>query len=295
VEVSTNPLLSRGFTVRLAAFSRSLHEFELRRGAPVPEEFRAFGPLLERWGSAGKMFAECYVAGVTGDPGMARDVTPLMDLAALPLARTYRGGTFTIREGFEKDVPQWHWRHDLRPLLPPGIRRTCVSYWTESPLLSPVLVELFGELAAGLPSFYITDQVDGPFLELAFERPGLVPRGALIELPEPAMAVAADLHSDGEFFGGLLAAPEAPGGFEDPALPRTRFHEAAVRALGACRLYVRRLYDDECSWYSGEYEILSVQALPVREVLGRQAQKLGARILEIDRRFHRRLVRPLEL
>ena len=52
VEADTNPLFSSSFTVRLAAFSDTVHEFELKRGQPVPDEFSAFKPLLDRWETA---------------------------------------------------------------------------------------------------------------------------------------------------------------------------------------------------------------------------------------------------
>jgi hypothetical protein len=53
VEGSTNPLFGRGFSVRVAAWSDTIHEVELRRGRPVPAEFERFKPLLQRWDSAG--------------------------------------------------------------------------------------------------------------------------------------------------------------------------------------------------------------------------------------------------
>ena len=64
IDASTNPLFGRGFSIRVAAWSDTIHEFELKRGRPVPAEFRRFAPLLERWDSAGKMVTECYAAGV---------------------------------------------------------------------------------------------------------------------------------------------------------------------------------------------------------------------------------------
>src|ERR1041384_8019146 len=62
-DLSTNPLFGRGFLLRRAAWSPTMHEVELRRGRPVPEEFKSFAPLLERWESAGKLHTECYAAG----------------------------------------------------------------------------------------------------------------------------------------------------------------------------------------------------------------------------------------
>jgi hypothetical protein len=118
VEATTNPLFARGFSVRVAAWSDTIHEQELRQGKPVPADFERFKPLLQRWDSAGKMFTECYAAGVTDDPNLSSTFKQLLELSKLPISKTCRGGTFTFREGFEATVPQWHWRHDQRPRLP---------------------------------------------------------------------------------------------------------------------------------------------------------------------------------
>jgi hypothetical protein len=294
VEVSTNPLFRREITVRMAAYSATVHEFELKRGRPVPPEFAPFAPLLARWPTCGKMFLECYAAGATADPEVSDDARTLVGLARLPFSKTCRAGAFTIREGFERDVPQWHWRHDIRPLLPEDASRFCVSYWTGSPLLNPPLVRLLAALAGKARLFWITPAADLSFLKLSFEGEPCVRRGALVELGAPEMPLAADLHTDGEFFGGLLAADDLPPGFEDERMPKVLFHEAAVRALARSVFYARRLFDDEFSWYSGEIEILSVRPLPVREALQALAGEMGAQTMEIDRRFHKRLVAPFE-
>ena len=204
VEASTNPLFGRGFSVRLAAWSSTIHEFELRRGSPVPPEFDAFRPLLARWESAGKMYVDCYAAGITDDPRVSADVSSLMEIAKLPLAKTYRGGTFTYREGFEAKIPQWHWRHDQRPKLPMDVHRYCFSYWQEGPLLNPVLLRVLWELSGDSNRYFISDAKDLRFLGYAFERCDLSCRGSLFEMTKPDMPVAADLRTDGEFFGGLL-------------------------------------------------------------------------------------------
>jgi hypothetical protein len=292
VEASTNPLFGAGFSVRLAAFSDTIHEFELKRGKKAPPEFGKFAPFLNRWESAGKMHLECYAAGVTMERALAEEVRELLDLARIPLSKTYRGGTFTIREGFERDVPQWHWRHDQRPRLPKEVKRWCVSYWQEGPLLNPVLARLLYELAGASRKFFISDAEDLAFLEHGFGRSGIDRRGTLVELARPELPVAADLHTDGEFFGGLLVAREVPPGFEEQ-IPRFRFHDAAIKALGKCDFYARRLYDDEFSWFSGEVEIVSAHPLDVRTVLSGISGEIGAQVMDIDRRFHKRIVVPL--
>lgn len=293
VEASTNPLLGRGFSVRLASWSDTLHEFELQRGKPVPPEFDAFKSLLARWESAGKMYIDCYAAGVTHDPRVSADMTRLFELARIPLTRTYRGGTFTYREGFEAKIPQWQWRHDQRPKLPKDVHRYCFSYWQDGPLLNPVIMRVLWELAGGAHRYLISDTEDLRFLEYGFERRDIACWGALLELMKPEMPVAADLRTDGEFFGGLLVAKELPDGFEREGMPRTTFHDAAIKVLRKVDFYARRLYDDEFSWFSGEYEIISVAPLDVRGTIARIATEIGAQVMDIDRRFHKRLVVPL--
>lgn len=293
VEISLNPLFGSGFTLRLAAWSNTIHEFELRRGKPVPAEFEAFKPLLERWDTAGKMFVDCYAAGVTTDCRVSADLARLMELAKLPLTKTYKGGTFTYREGFEEKVPQWHWRHDQRPKLPKDIHRYCFSYWHEGPLLNPVVMRVLWELSQGSHRYIISDTEDLRFLEYAFERRDIACWGALLELMKPEMPVAADLRTDGEFFGGLLVAKDLPDGFEREGMPRTKFHDAAIKVIRKVDFYSRRLFDDEFSWFSGEYEIVSVAPLDVRGTLAKIATEMGAQVMDIDRRFHKRLVVPL--
>jgi hypothetical protein len=294
VELSTNPLFSDGFTVRLAAYSSTLDDVELRRGGPVPEKFKAFLPLLERWETAGKMFTECYAAGVLRQPPAPGDLEILAAVARLPIEKTWSGGTFTVREGFEEKIPQWHWRHDQRPLLPKDVHRACVSYWVGNPLLNPPLVRLFTMLANGSPMYYLTDSRDLDALELAFEPGDLVRKGALVEFKNPSMPVAADWHEDGGFFGGILVANTRPEGFDAEGMPGRLFHDAAIRIFRQCQLYIRRLWDDEFSWFSGEYEILSHRPIDLRGALATLAAEMGAQVLEIDRRFHKRIVQPLD-
>lgn len=294
VEASTNPLFASGYSVRLAAWSDTIHEFEIHRGRPVPAEFASYKPLLQGWQSAGKMFTECYVAGVTSDPDLSDDARALLEIAKAPLAKSWAGGTFTYREGFEAKVPQWHWRHDQRPRLPKDVTRACFSYWREGPLLNPVLMKVLWELAGAGRKFFISDVKDLGFLERAYGGQGLAIRGSLVELNKPDLAVAADLHTDGEFFGGLLVAKEVPPGFETEDMPRTAFQDAATKALKQVDFYARRLFDDECSWYSGEIEVVSAAPLDVRAAVAKVAAELGAPLMDIDVRFRKRLVVPLD-
>ena len=293
IEGSTNPLFGKGFSVRVAAWSDTIHDLELHRGKPVPADFERFKPLLERWDSAGKMFTECYAAGVTDDPRLSPTFRTLLELSTVPISKAWRGGTFTYREGFEEKVPQWHWRHDQRPKLPKDVKRYCFSYWQEGPLLNPVIMRVLWELSGSSRRYFITPTEDLRFLDYGFSRRDIACWGALVELLKPDMPVAADLLTDGEFFGGLLVAKDLPPGFDSEEMPKVRFHDAAIKALRKCDFYARRLFDDEFSWFSGEYEIVSATPLDVRGVIGKVAAEVGAQVMEIDRRFHKRIVVPL--
>ncbi|HYF01186.1 MAG TPA: hypothetical protein VEJ18_19840, partial [Planctomycetota bacterium] len=118
--------------------------------------------------------------------------------------------------------------------------------------------------------------------------------GTAVELKKPEMLAAADLQTDGAFFGGALVAREVPSAFEEAEIPKYRYHELAVGALRKSLFYVRRLPDDENSWYSGEYEFVSAYPLDVRGAVERLSKAVGAEVMEIDRRFHKRLVKPLD-
>jgi len=293
IDASPNPLFRRGFSVRVAAWSDTIHEVELKRGRPLPADFERFKPLLDRWEQAGKMVTECYAAGVTEDPRLSSTFRTLLDLSTVPLSKGWRGGTFTYREGFEDKVPQWHWRHDQRPNLPKDVKRYCFSYWQDSPLLNPVILQVLWELSASSRRYFITPVEDLRFLEFGFGRREMARSGSLVELMKPDMPVAADLLTDGEFFGGLLAAKELPPGFESEQMPKVQYHDAAIKVLRKVDFYARRLFDDEFAWFSGEYEIVSTSALDVRGVLAKLAAELGGQVMDIDRRFHKRIVVPL--
>jgi hypothetical protein len=187
-------------------------------------------------------------------------------------------------------VPQWHWRVDQRAALPESVRREAVSYWRENSYLNDGLVRLFERLAGGRRMFVLTAAEHLDFLELAFGKP-VRRHGALVEVDDPRMLVAADQYLDGEFFAGLLVADGVPAGFEH--VPRHAFHDAAVAALPRVYFYARRLFDDEFSWFSGEYEILSMRLAEdeVRKALDVLAFELHADLKDIDRRFSFKLIR----
>ncbi len=289
VQASTNPLVSAAFTVRISAYSDTVDEFEIRRGRPVPEGCEAFAALLDCWQTAGKQVTECYAASVTDREDLVEDLRRVIALAKLPRTHVFKGGIFTWREGFEAKCPQVHWRHDLRAKLPEVVHRTCISYWSDGPLLNPVLLRVLWELAPGSKYHFISDVEDLSVLDHSFD-PALIRRhDTLLELGHPDLPWAADLATDGRFFGGLIAADALPRGFEG-RVPQYAWLERAVAALPEAQFYVRRLDDDERAWYSGEYEILSVRPLPVRQAIEKVALEIGATAMVIERRFHKRMV-----
>jgi hypothetical protein len=288
VQASTNPLFGRPFTVRLSAYSDSVDDFELRRGAAGPSAYVA---LLDRWESAGKQVHEVVVAAVTDEEDLVPDARRVAALASRPKAKEHRGGIFTYREGFEKDCPQVHWRHDLRARLPGDVYRYGVSYWSDGPLLNAVLAGLLWDLTAGRRRWVVTDVEDLDFLAHGFGASAFESGGTLIELRRPEALVAADLATDGRFFGGLVAAAEPPASFAG-TLPSWDWVPRMIAALEAGAIVVRRLDDDERSWYSGEYEILSTLPLPVRQAIETAALKIGATAAVIERRFNKRMVIP---
>jgi hypothetical protein len=291
VQCSTNPLFSRDFTWRLSAYSDTFHEFELRPDSPVPSEFEAFKPLLAGMHSAGKMFVECYAAGPRPAAGFLETLRLLAKLAALPVAKTWRGGVFTIREGFERDVPPFHWRHDQRRKLPKETRRWCVSCWQGDAYLNGGLVRLLHALAAPARKFYFTLQPELDFLDHAYG-PDPRHRPPLVEADSETLPVAADHYLDGEFMLSFFAGADPPAGVVGAT--RYEVHDRSLGELPRVRFYARRLLDFEAAWYGGEVEILSLEALPLRETLATVAAEFGAQVLEIDRRFHKRLVVPRE-
>ena len=173
------------------------------------------------------------------------------------------------------------------------MNRYCFSYWNDSPLLNPLILRVLWELSGDSRKFFISSTEDLRFLEYGFNRSDLARWGALLELKNPDMPVAADLLTDGEFFGGLLVAKELPEGFETEQMPKVRFHDTAINAFRKCDFYARRLFDDEFSWFSGEYEIVSARPLDVRGTLSRIATEIGGQVMDIDRRFNKRIVVPL--
>jgi hypothetical protein len=291
VEAALNPLFGPGLGVRLSACADSVDEFELRPGTPVPEGREAFAALLDRWDSAGKFGVECWAAATTLRTDLAADAKRLAGLAGVRTSKSCRGRVFTYREGFEADCPQVHWRYDLRARLPKDTWRCAVSYWVDGPLLNPVLLRLFWELAPGARWFLLAGTSTPAAIDRAFDPKLYTRRGSLLEVAHPDLVFAEDLHSDGRAFGGLIAASGLPPGFDTPVAPYA-WTEALLGALEAGTLVIRRLDDDERAWYSGEYEILARTPLPVRQAIEKVALEEGATASVIDRRFNKRMVLP---
>jgi hypothetical protein len=328
-----NPLFSSTFDLRLSTFCDSVLEFEIRRARNVPvllpEPLRA-DPLFRncaldapshdeparylaavrdrlavafprRWAAFSKMQCELVLSANRFRPeswegNEARgDLEALASMAAVPAWREPRGGTWTYRTGFEPRLAEWHWKPDQRARLPEGTRRRLVSAWVDNAYLNRPLVRLFRKLAGSGTSLWLTPAEDLSFLEEGFGRPAEV-RGHLVELDPAGMAVAADQYLDGEFFAGLLV--PIPG--EEAAVrdrlaheTRFRFHDAAIDLLPRLSFYARRLYDDEFSWFSGEYEIVSshLDESAVRTAIEETAKEFEATVKEIDRPFSFKLLK----
>jgi len=333
LDASLNPLFSASFDLRLSTFCDSVLEFEIRRARNVPvtlpEAIRA-DPLFrgcaldapsaeeparflkevrddlalsfpERWGAFSKMHCELVLSANRfraedwDDAALKSDLDSLAALARVPAWREPRGGTWTCRSGFERPIAEWHWKPDQRARLPEGTRRWCVSCWSDNAYLNRPLVRFLKTLAGPSASLWLTPAKELGFLEEGFGRPAEV-RGNLVELEPPEMAVAADQYLDGEFFAGFLAAaPNETTAVRDrfAAETRFRFHDAAIDLLPRLRFYARRLYDDEFSWFSGEYEIVSadLEEGEVRTALDAVAKEFGATVREIDRPFSFKLLK----
>ena len=326
-DANLSPLFAKGFTLRLSTFSDSVCEFELKsaRNVPIglPEElardeyFRSLSlqgepapelvPVLldlkdrlstlvpDRWEAFSKQHMEVILSGNRFDDGaysaveLRSDLDALDALASAPLRRTIRGGVVTYREGFESDLPAWHWTPDQRRNLPPSVRRFVFSCYADNPYLNTAIVDLLYRLAGDRRKFFVTDQTDLEFLRYGFGD-AFTQSGNLVEADNPEVPVAADQYLDGEFFGGFLASG-APVDFAGQ--PRHAFHNKAVERIDQWHFYARRLFDDEFSWFSGEYEIVSCVLRPadIREAVEGLADRIGARFVELDRRFSFKLLK----
>jgi len=331
VVADINPLFSSSFDLRLSTFCDSVLEFEIRRARNVPKKplpptlgadplFRGCALdapsndeparyLVEvadrlaasfpaRWGAFSKMHCELVLSANRFQPESwdpKPDLETLSALAAVPAWREPRNGTWTYRTGFEARLAEWHWKPDQMKRLPEGTQRRLVSAWSDNAYLNRPLARFFQRLAGTATPLWLTPASNLQFLEDAFNRP-VEFRSYLATLDTPDMAVAADQYLDGEFFAGLLV--PAPGEEETvrqrfASETRFRFHDAAIDLLPRLRFYARRLYDDEFSWFSGEYEIISdrLDEAEVRTALEETAKEFGATIKEIERAFSFKLLR----
>lgn len=328
-----NPLFSRSCLVRLSTFTNSVLEFEIARaehaGEPLPPplntdpELRgcrlvAFGreeagaylasvreKLLRifpgRWKAFSKRHAELVLSANRFDPAewneakLCGDLEILEAAAAVPAWRVSSGGRWTYREGWEARVAAWHWKPEQRARLPENAHRWGISAWLDNSYLNRPLAGTFRRLAGTAELLWITAERDLRFLEEGFGT-ALRLDGSIARLPDPDMAVAADQQLDGDFFSGVLA---VEAGAVDEAIARFRdeikhgFHDAALELLPRARFYARRLYDDEFSWFSGEYEIVSTQLADgeVRAALDAEAEAAKATVRTIERPFSFKLLK----
>lgn len=319
LQADLNPLFSSAFSLRLSTFVDKALECEIREARNVPtqtpqrlrddpfygrfvldapspdeaaEHLLAVKDILkllvpERWKAYSRFHCEIALSANTEmHASLAPDMAVLASLAVSPGERRPRGGTWTIREGFEERVPLWHWKPEQRARLPEGTRRWCVSAWYDNAYLNLPLARFFWRLGAGT---VVTMEDDLWFLEHGFGR-RLRVEDHLVSLT-PEMAVAGDQWLDGELFQGYLAGapPEALRG-----AIKLQFHDRAVSALAAgASVYVRRLWDDEFSWFSGEYEIVSAALSDdaVRSAFDALAEECGAQVKRIERPFSFKLLK----
>lgn len=317
LQADLNPLFGRGFGLRLSTFADTRLEFEIRAARNVPTKtpqrlkedpfYRRFvldapstdeavehlaavrerlAPVFpSRWGAYAKVQTEVVLSANTAtDERLDGDVDALAELAAVPAARRPRGGTWTIREGFEADVPAWHWKREQRARFPSGLRRWCVSAWYDNAYLNEPLAEFLWSLG---PGRVLTAEEDLWFLEHSFGRPMPVD-GRLAEL-KPGEAVAGDQWLDGDLFGGFVVGAKADA-FRGAI--KFSFHDRGIEALrSGAAVYARRLFDDEFSWFSGEYEVLAAEGVDVRGRFREIAERYHAEVKEINRPFSFKLLK----
>ena len=318
----SNPVLSKQIVVRLSTFCTGLLEAEIRAARNVPtktpqklaeddfygayvldtpstdeavEWLLAVKPVIRglfpnRWGAVTHLYGEIAISANTATiEDLAPDLDALARLAAVRAERKPRGGTWTIRQGFEPNPPAWHWKPEQRAALPPGARRWCLSAWYDNSYLNIALARLLWALAGDRPIACVTVGTDLDFLADGFGVPVAVNDQA-VRLASPEMAVAADQALDGDFLG--LAVAGEPGDAFAGAL-KLQLLDRALAAMPKLRFFARRLFDDEFSWFSGEYEIVSSELSDddVREAFFKLADEFGAKVVELERPFSFKLLK----
>jgi hypothetical protein len=317
-----NPVLSKQIVVRLSTFCPGLLEAEIRAArnvptktpqklagddffaayvldAPSPDEaaewLLAVKPVIRglfphRWGAVTHLYGEI---ALSANPATIEDLAPDLDalaqLAAVRAERKPRGGTWTIREGFEPHPPAWHWKPEQRAALPAGARRWCISAWYDNSYLNIALARLLWTLAGDRPLSIVTVGTELDFLADGFGTPVPVVDQA-VRIASPEMAVAADQALDGDFLG--LAVAGEPGDAFAGAL-KLQLLDRALAAFPRFRFVARRLFDDEFSWFSGEYEIVSTELADeeVRAAFSTLAAEFGAKVVALERPFSFKLLK----
>jgi hypothetical protein len=267
--------------------------------APVADTLAA--TLPGRWGAFSHHFVERVLyANLASHESydreqLRRDLEALAALCRAPIGQPARPAQVTLRHGFEPEPFPWHWTAEDRRRWAEHLSRACVSAYAGSPFLNAALLRIFRELAGPARLLFVGDTEPPAELGYAYGPESPTGRGRATECPD-AVAVVADAFTDGAFCGALLAAPEERLGalrdrFAD--VPPYERHRRALEALPDVTFYARRLRDDEDSWYSGEYEILS-RGL-AREQVERAAQaaarEAGAGLVRLDRPFSAKLLK----
>ncbi len=321
LEVGPNPVFESRLSLRLSISCDGLLEAEIRAARNVPtktpqkladddfygrfvldavspdeavEWLLATKPTVtklfpSRWGAITHLYGEIALSANTATfDEIEADLDALAALASVRAERKPRGGTWTIREGFEPHPAAWHWKPEQQAALPPGTRRWCVSCWYDNSYLNAAIAQFLWRLAGDRPKKILTPADDLPFLA-GFGDPPVV-RDRLVEVARPEIAIAADQWLDGDFFLGFLAGD--PGAAFAGAL-KIQYHDRAIASLPKLRFHARRLFDDEFSWFSGEYEIISCELSDddVRSEFDTLSGEFGARVIEIERPFSFKLLK----
>lgn len=265
---------------------------------------RVKAALLDRLGRSWEAYSQFYVERVLfqnafdyreyDGEALLFDLAALETLAAVPLGRRFEGGTWTIRHGFEERPWPWHWRPEQRLLLPPKLVRFLVSAYAGHPFVTAPLWEFLRELAGPDDLAILTD--DAP-PELAFTFPsGHHADDTRVYVEDPQVVAGLDPFTDGRFVQAIVAVPRSGREMLARAYrgaARRDFHDISLGLLDKLAFYVRRLYDDEFSWLSGEYEVLTTQRTLDRCERGARAvaERHRAKVVEITQPFLPKLLK----
>lgn len=196
------------------------------------------------------------------------------------------GGFITVRTGFEKNIPPWHWKKEQINGLPADIQRVCFSFYDRNPYLNQLVVEIISILCGNRKSYYLTDYENPNVINYSFES-SFEYENPLFSTEDLRGVISVDNYSDGKFFQGFIALDRNEASHFFKNAKRYQFDEIASKNIDKLYFYVKRLLDHEGAWYSGEYEIISLYLTPkeIADALQTAAQNYDAKLLKIDAPF----------